>query len=247
MHEDNEDDLSYFYFFENWFLMAEGRDTDEKRLVFYDTIMRYAFDGVVPPRPKRGESPGKVWAAWDAYLLTKPVIDRVKAKIKACRTAGKAGKGTTRNKAVQIRNENETNTKRIRNENETKAIINKKEKRIKKEEDIEEESRHQQHHTVDDIKGLTTPPVLPSEAEMKLYAKQKSVPEEYLPVFLKEIEAMGWQYIDRNGNTIILNRINFKSVLGKFWATTCRRSKGNGSERGGRNVYVESGEKFGLF
>lgn len=79
----------YLTFYENWFVLAEGRDTDEKRLAFYDTIMRYAFDGKVPGRPERGRSHGRDWAAWDAYNTVKPIIDMCRKRQEAGRRGGR--------------------------------------------------------------------------------------------------------------------------------------------------------------
>ena len=85
------DQLKFFTFYENWRDLADGRDTDEKRLVFYDTIMKYAFDGIVPPRPVKGISKGVEWAAWDAYNAVRPVIDVCRAKAEAGRKGGSRG------------------------------------------------------------------------------------------------------------------------------------------------------------
>ena len=87
------EDMSYLVFYDTWHFLAEGRDTDSKRLAFYDAIMRYAFEGIEPEKPVRGESPGEAWAAWDAFVVAKDKIDSHRAKAKA----GKNGKGVSRN------------------------------------------------------------------------------------------------------------------------------------------------------
>ena len=79
----------FLTFYENWYILAEGRDTDEKRLAFYDTIFRYAFDGEVPSRPERGKSHGRDWAAWDAYNVVKPIIDLCRRRQEAGRKGGR--------------------------------------------------------------------------------------------------------------------------------------------------------------
>ena len=91
--------LKCLKFYENWWMMAESRDTAEKRLAFYDAIMRYAFSGEVPEQPERGSSPGVVWAAWDGYLAAKPVIDGVmerEDKVFAGKIGGMAGFGASK-------------------------------------------------------------------------------------------------------------------------------------------------------
>ncbi len=80
--------MKYITFFENWHELAEGRDTDEKRLAFYDAIFRYAFGGIVPPKPVKGASHGPEWAAWDAYNAVRPVVDKKLNRIAAGRMGG---------------------------------------------------------------------------------------------------------------------------------------------------------------
>ena len=58
---------------------------------------------------------------------------------------------------------------------------------------------------------------LPTDGEMRLYASQLGVPESYLPEFLEEWRAVGWQRVNRGGSLVTLNRLNFKSQLGAFW------------------------------
>lgn len=95
-----EDGNKYLTFYENWYILAEGRDTDEKRLAFYDTIMRYAFDGVEPKRPERGRSHGKDWAAWDAINIVKPMIDTFRKRQEAGRKGGRAGTGAAKDRSA---------------------------------------------------------------------------------------------------------------------------------------------------
>lgn len=83
-------------FYENWWLMAESRDTGPKRLAFYDAIMRFAFLGEVPHTPEKGVSAGEAWAAHDGYLVCKPILDGTvekEAQKENCRKAGLSGKG----------------------------------------------------------------------------------------------------------------------------------------------------------
>lgn len=88
------EELRNFTFFENWYDMAEGRDTDEKRLAFYDTIMRYAFEGKEPKKPVKGVSRGVDWAAWDAFNAIRPVlVTRLNTKSNIGRMGGLAGRG----------------------------------------------------------------------------------------------------------------------------------------------------------
>ena len=131
------EDMSYLVFYDTWHFLAEGRDTDSKRLAFYDAIMRYAFEGIEPQKPVRGESPGEAWAAWDAFVVAKDKIDSHKAKARA----GRNGKGVSRNvgnshhsnqnqnkinsESIQNQNkdQNKNNTKRDINKNKNKSIL----------------------------------------------------------------------------------------------------------------------------
>lgn len=89
------DENKCFTFWENWYLMAEGRDTDEKRLAFYDALFRFAFDGEVPPKPKRGD-PATVWAAYDAYLAASQTISRNMDLREQGRHGGLKGRGESK-------------------------------------------------------------------------------------------------------------------------------------------------------
>ena len=56
------------------------------------------------------------------------------------------------------------------------------------------------------------------EADMqKYYARQMGVPEDFIKYFNNRIKEIGFQYINRNGATVNINRNNWKSVLRKFY------------------------------
>lgn len=131
------DKASYLIFYETWYALAEGRDTDAKRLAFYDTIFRYYFEGIEPQKPVRGESSGEAWASWDAFLVAKPVIDNRRKKIEAGRVGGLAGRGKSRNvgnqnacktpdEATKEQDENNTKTKAKQKQIKSKTKANQK-------------------------------------------------------------------------------------------------------------------------
>lgn len=76
-------------FFRNWYELAELQSDDKKRLAYYDSIFRYAFDGVIPARETR-ENKGVARAAYFAYLTVQPIIDRKDEKSEAARRAAAA-------------------------------------------------------------------------------------------------------------------------------------------------------------
>lgn len=61
------------------------------------------------------------------------------------------------------------------------------------------------------------PSYVPTDDEAILYGSQINVPAEYVTKFLSIMESRGWAYINRAGNTVELNRRNFKAILGGFW------------------------------
>ena len=73
-------------FFRNWYELAEMQTTDEARLAFYDTIMRYAFGDVEPEKPQKDGAKNEK-AAYFAFLTVQPVIDSAKEKSAATRRA----------------------------------------------------------------------------------------------------------------------------------------------------------------
>ena len=65
-----EADMKCVKFFRIWHELAEGRDTDEKRLAFYDALLGYAFTGKRPKDPLKLVSPtGQDYAAYDAVAF----------------------------------------------------------------------------------------------------------------------------------------------------------------------------------
>lgn len=59
--------------------------------------------------------------------------------------------------------------------------------------------------------------IYPERDYQELYARQMNVPLEYIDIFNERIREMGYQYINRNGATVNINRNNWKSVLKKFY------------------------------
>lgn len=88
--------MNQLTFFKNWWELAENRDTDEKRLAFYDSIMRFAFEGKVPERPVMGVSRGVDYAAWDAYQSVLPVVSE---SIRKSDAGSLGGRGNVSKKA----------------------------------------------------------------------------------------------------------------------------------------------------
>ena len=88
--------MNQLTFFKNWWELAENRDTDEKRLAFYDAIMRFAFEGKVPERPVKGVSRDVDHAAWDAYQSVFPVVSE---SIRKSDAGSLGGRGNVSQKA----------------------------------------------------------------------------------------------------------------------------------------------------
>ena len=220
-----ENGIEYFYFFRNWWMMAEVRDTDEKRLAFYDAIFRYVFEGTIPEKPVRGQSSGKVWAAYDAYLATVATIDQVLAKIKARSLAGKAGKGVSRNKgnqnalkAYSIQKQNKDNTETIQKQSDKDKDKDKDKDNVFLGADAPKKTQEQ-----DD-------PVVIAEAEsyreckkeitlqeIQQWCIQLNIPSEYAKQFLQDMKELDWGYCNRNGVFVKVNRQTCKSVIKSFY------------------------------
>lgn len=59
--------------------------------------------------------------------------------------------------------------------------------------------------------------IYPERDYQEFYARQMNVPLEYLDIFNSRIREMGYQYINRNGMTVNINRNNWKGVLKRFY------------------------------
>jgi hypothetical protein len=87
----------YFPMYKSLWDLAKGKDTDEKRLAFYDTILDAAFDPehfAAPEQPVKGVSKPIDYARWDAWNSVMHILDRyfkVKHKRDMGRIYGKKG------------------------------------------------------------------------------------------------------------------------------------------------------------
>lgn len=76
----------YFPMYKSLWDLAKGKDTDEKRLAFYDTILDAAFDPEhfePPTQPVKGKSTPIDYAKWDAWNSVMHILERYfKAKRK---------------------------------------------------------------------------------------------------------------------------------------------------------------------
>lgn len=81
---------------------------------------------------------------------------------------------------------------------------------------------------------------LPTEDEMKIYAKQIGA-EGYLGEFVKIMESQDWSYINPSGHQVPVGKMNFKTVLGIFHRQEKRNAKGNRAGGNRNEPYHESG------
>lgn len=70
-------------FYKNWYLLAQNRDTREKKLALLEAILDYAFTGKTPDYEYKDDGgaggkkmTGRSFAARDGFLAAQPVIDR---------------------------------------------------------------------------------------------------------------------------------------------------------------------------
>ena len=70
-------------FYKNWYLLAQNRDTREKKLALLEAILDYAFTGKKPDYEYKDDGSagakkmtGRSFAARDGFLAVQPVIDR---------------------------------------------------------------------------------------------------------------------------------------------------------------------------
>lgn len=87
----------YFPMYKSLWDLAKGKDTDEKRLAFYDTIFDAAFDpeNFTPPtQPVKGVSKAIDFARWDAWNSVVHILEkyfRIRHKRDMGRIYGKRG------------------------------------------------------------------------------------------------------------------------------------------------------------
>ena len=239
-----------FRFWENWYEMAESRDTDEKRLAFYDALFRYAFEGVVPEKPVRGQSPGTEWAAWDAYLVAKNIIDSEAAK----RSAGAKGGSAKGSSKARFGNRNASKTqadeqaKRKQNAStdasETQALLSIKDERLKiKDEGVitpsapptpprgEEPPKRRGFNppTIEEVVAFATNPARHTGGVWD---------EAWARDWYRQMAELDPPWTDRRGNTIVSwqrRMINDWRIQQERNEKACAPSGGGGSRRNGNS------------
>lgn len=72
-----------FSFFRSYFLAAETLPNDEEKLAYYDYIMHFAFEGVVPEMVRR--------PAYSSFINALPNIEESITKIRNAEENGKKG------------------------------------------------------------------------------------------------------------------------------------------------------------
>lgn len=225
------DNLKSFRFWENWYEMAEARDTDEKRLAFYDAIFRYAFDGMVPGKPVRGESPGSAWAAWDAYLLTKNIIEG-EAKKRTAGAKGGSAKGASKARYGN-RNASKTQAKRKQDASKTQARLFIKDERLKiKEEDEVSSSpptppKGEEMETKRGFHPPTESEVVAFAADDTRHAVGK-IDEAWVREWYAAMARLDPPWADSRGRTIV----SWQRRLVSDWRMERRRREGGGGNGG---------------
>ncbi len=185
----------YIPFFRSYAEYYWRLGTEAQKAEYIDMILDYAFNGAEPSV----ESP-----SFGVFTIIKPSIDRSLA-ILAARSKGGRAKG-----ARKARPGNRNASKTQLNATETQRKRNGKGKGNSSYLTTFDKSENARAENATETQ-------LPTDWEMRLYASQLGVPESYLPEFLEEWRAVGWQRVNRGGSLVTLNRLNFKSQLGAFW------------------------------
>ena len=68
-----------------------------------------------------------------------------------------------------------------------------------------------------DLPPMDRPITAPNDKELEMAATQMGIPKDYIPSFVKNIQQIGWGYINRGGSFVTLNRRNCKAILSAFW------------------------------
>lgn len=227
-------EMSYAPIYEEWVDLMEAKDTPEKQVAFMEGIFRYAFSGTRARNPKEMERPcGLDYARYDGYVICRKMMDRMRKSIKVGADGGR--KYRTR-----------------QGDGGAKAIAQGGDGEAPNGPDGDADGAKPPQvaappspppvppHCVDgfDAEGSCRPPSLPSEAEMTMFASNVGVPQEYLAKFLERQREIGWEYVNRAGVVVRLNRRNFKSVLRAFWdserkAEEAAKRKAQGGGNGG--------------
>lgn len=213
-------EMQYAPVYEEWVDLMEAKDTAEKQVAFMEGIFRYVFREECPPNPREMDSPcGLDYARYDGYVVSRKTIDRMRKSVSGGVKGGQRS-GTAR------RQEKPGGTKATpaSDAGDDDGDGADRDGRAVREEAVSDEAERS-----------CRPPFLPSEAEMLMFASNVGVPAEYLDRFLQRQREIGWEYVNRSGTVVRLNRRNFKAILRAFYdadmtaeATRRRKDAGGG-------------------
>lgn len=247
--------LKYIPLQVDWYELLLIKDTPEKQVAFLQGIAEYALHGTIPPSPNEMENPkGVDYARRDGYLTCHSQLDFMLTKQEAGRRGGCAGTG---DRKARKGNQNATKTQAQRKHNAsiTQADPPKnaslKQNKIKQNNNALIIGNNERvsgadapalaftENANDDAVPQTTPipadnsrPLtVPSDEEMRQMATQIHVPLDYLEIFIKEVESLGWGYNNRGGSFVPLCRRNFKAFLSSFYRQH-KRNEGQAKAQG---------------
>lgn len=214
------ENLKYIPFYLDWIELMRTKDTDEKKVAFFDAIVDYALQGTVPPAPISMNDPhGVDYARRDGYLVANKQLDYMIPKIKG----GSSGKGISRNKGNQNARKQNRNNTGAGLQNNTETIL------LNKDKDKDKDNNNtpigitnvsiyaHDEENPDSPVGNERPSCCPNDEEMHQMAAGINVPKDYISLFVETMSNHGWGYVNRQGNFVQLNRRNFKAVLRNFY------------------------------
>jgi hypothetical protein len=228
-------------FFWRWWDEAEHKSTPEKRLAYYDALMRYIFRGEVPGDPNDMEDPtGVDYAAYDASHY----FDVIDSLVERSETRGRGGQPGNQNarktNPETNRNESENESpKTNRNESERKNKTKNESLLIKN-----QESRIKNNiippvappRGADDVGAagfLTTRRLaIPTREDVMLSAHNLRVPADFAAQFYDDMVRDEWVYVNRNGKTVEVKRNNLSKTLWGRWAARSGEDAADGDGDG---------------
>lgn len=240
-------------FFWRWWDEAEHKSSPEKRLAFYDAMMRYIFRGDVPPDPLDMETPtGADYAAYDATHYF-DVIDSLVERGEERARGGQPGNQNARKNESENESETnpKTNPKRIETNAERKGKRKNESLRMKNEEfnitsaeaDVFRAGAREADAGIAENVASATPsvktnPDVPTLEDVLRVCRNddcanpggKSIPAAFGRWFFGTMEGMGWQ--QTNGRRV--TRRNFRPFLFTWWRRADESEwAGDGSAEGG--------------
>ena len=200
------DSANRLTFWRNWY-MAVAPYPDEMRLAWYDAVLRYAFEGIEPEMPTKGDAVSAI--GWSAVQMVRETIAISRKRKEIGELGAKQKRSKREANAKQMRSKTEANAKQTC----SKPEANPKQEQVQEQEQ-EQVQEQEQEHNANSITATahTRGKLLPTIEQFVEGGRVANVPEDFSRTLFHALDAAGW--LDASGAHIG----NWRRYLKSAWS-----------------------------